>query len=134
MNLKEEILGMAGILKEERKVGRDIVVKGPDGITMKGSETLTKNLSLKEFRDCFYTADISPKKTNAKGSFYDFSKWASNNPSVAATEESVAVVSNGKKQVFPMKEIKSIFIAYEGQEDKVAGIAFFLGTGKKIII
>ncbi len=145
MNLKEEILEMAGILEEDGSKEssynkyKENVYKTVGKTRLIGDEFLFNKPTWKDLERTLYNSDISPKNKSSKSIVYNFDDWGENvNASmvVALKEQGEYITTNakGKKNTINVKDISSMFITIHGPKAGIAGFIFELANGKTITL
>ncbi len=137
MNLKEEILEMAGILEENSS--KENVYKTVGKTRLIGDEFLFNKPTWKELERILYNSDISPKTKSSKSIVYNFDDWGENiNANMVVTlkedGEYLTTSTKGKKNTINVKDISSMFITMHGPKIGIAGFIFETVSGKVIVL
>lgn len=145
MNLKEEILEMAGILKEDGSKEssynkyKENIYKTAGKTRLIGDEFLFNKPTWKDLERIIYNSDVSPKTKSSKSVVYNFDDWGENvNASmvVSLKEQGEYITTNakGKKNTINVKDISSMFTTMQGPKNGIAGFIFELANGKTITL
>ncbi len=147
MNLKEEILEMAGILEEDgskeyvydRYKEKVDVYKTVGKTRLIGDEFFFNKPTWKDLEGIIYNSDVSPKTKSSKRVVYNFDDWGENvNASmvVSLKEQGEYITTNakGKKNTINVKDISSMFTTMQGPKNGIAGFIFETVSGKVIVL